>query len=150
MIKIVQSNILNAPEDILAHQVNCIGVMGSGLAKQIKIKYPEVFKEYQKYINTYEYKSLVLGNCQIVKATDEKYIANLFGQFGYGRKEQQTNYKALEESLFSLKVMAKDSHKSIAIPYGIGCGLGGGDWNIVYGIIEEVFGDYDVTIYKLD
>jgi hypothetical protein len=38
---------------------------------------------------------------------------------------------------------------SIALPYNLGCGLASGDWNIVYKIIEEVFNDYDVTIYKL-
>jgi hypothetical protein len=35
---------------------------------------------------------------------------------------------------------------SIAIPYGIGCGLADGDWTIVSIMIEEVFGDYGITI----
>jgi hypothetical protein len=38
---------------------------------------------------------------------------------------------------------------SIALPYNLGCGLDGGDWIVVYKIIEEVFNDYDVTIYEL-
>lgn len=150
MIKIIKGDILEASEDVIAHQVNCQGVMGSGVAKQIKEKYPEVYKKYKNYVNNFEFKSLLLGNCQIVETTKEKYIANLFGQFGYGIKEQQTNYKALEESLFSLKVSAKDNHKTLALPFKIGCGRGGGDWDIVYKIIEDVFQDYDVTLYQYD
>jgi hypothetical protein len=37
---------------------------------------------------------------------------------------------------------------SIAIPFNLGCGLAGGNWDTVDKIIEDVFDDYDVTIYK--
>ncbi|WP_411668007.1 hypothetical protein [Bacillus subtilis] len=39
MIKIIQGDLLEAKENIIAHQVNCKGVMGSGIALQIKKKY---------------------------------------------------------------------------------------------------------------
>lgn len=48
MIKTVEGNILDAEEDIICHQVNCKGVMGAGLAKQIKSKYPNVYKDYKR------------------------------------------------------------------------------------------------------
>lgn len=147
MIKIVEDNILNSNEDIICHQVNCQGVMGSGLAKQIRNKYAKVFEEYQKYVVNNKFTAL--GTCQIIDVARGKYIANLFGQYNYGRDKQYTDYDALRESLFSLKVSCKDNNKSIAIPYNLGCGLAGGDWNIVYKIIEDVFKDYKVTIYKL-
>jgi len=148
MIKIVDGDILNATEDILAHQVNCMGIMGSGIAKQIKDKYPNVFGQYRKFfVNN---KFTALGKCQIVKAEDNKYIANLFGQYKYGRDKQYTDYDALEEALFSLKVSAKDHNMSIAIPFNIGCGLAGGSWPFVYSMIEDVFQDYDVTLYRFN
>ena len=41
------------------------------------------------------------------------------------------------------------TNKTIAMPYLIGCGLAGGDWNIVYNIIEKTLGeDYEVYLYK--
>lgn len=40
MIKIINDNILNSTENIICHQVNCKGIMESGLAKQIKYRYP--------------------------------------------------------------------------------------------------------------
>ena len=148
IVKIVDGDILQAKENIIAHQVNCQGVMGSGIAKQIKDKYPNVFSPYRKFfVNN---KFTALGKCQIVKAEDNKYIANLFGQYKYGRDKQYTDYKALEEALFSLKVSAKDHNLSVAIPYNIGCGLAGGNWETVYKIIEEVFHDHDVTLYKFN
>ena len=147
MIKIVDGDILQAKEDIIAHQVNAMGVMGSGLAKQIKEKYPEVFEQYRKFfINN---KFTALGKCQIVKTDDNKYVANLFGQLKYGRDKQYTDYKALEEALFSLKVSAKDHNKSVAIPFNLGCGLAGGSWPFVYNMIEEVFHDYNAILYRL-
>jgi len=146
MIKIVDGDILQASENIIAHQVNCMGVMGGGIAKQIREKYPNVFDQYRKFfVNN---KFTALGKCQIVKTEDNKYIANLFGQNKYGRDKQYTDYDALKDSLFSLKVSAKDHNMSIAIPFNIGCGLAGGDWDIVYKMIEEVFHDYDVTLYR--
>lgn len=147
MIKIVEGNLLNATEDIIAHQVNSMGVMDSGLAKQIRAKYPNIYTEYLECISRH-HKYAVLGTCQIVKADENKFVANLFGQYNYGKDKQYTDYLALEEALLTLKVNCKDGGLSVAIPYNLGCGLAGGQWYIVYKIIEDIFKDYDVTIYK--
>ena len=61
-----------------------------------------------------------------------------------------TDYIAMEKCLRYIKMWAENNDLSIAIPYGIGCGIANGDWNIVYKIIEKVFNDYDVTLYKLE
>ena len=148
IIKIVDGDILQAKENIITHQVNCMGVMGGGIAKQIKDKFPNVFDQYRKFFVNNKFPAL--GKCQIVKAEDNKYIANLFGQYKYGRDKQYTDYDALKEALFLLKVSAKDHNMSIAIPFNIGCGLAGGNWETVYKIIEEVFQDYDATLYKFN
>lgn len=153
MIKIVEGNILNATENIIAHQVNCRGIMGGGLALQIKNKYPEIFNYYFNYIEDFKINNseakYLLGCCQIVYTSDgNKAFANLFGQYNIGQNKVQTDYMALRRSLNKLLTYAKENKNSIAIPYKLGCGLAGGDWNIVYKIIEDVFEDYDVTIYK--
>ena len=51
-------NLLNAPQKVIAHQVNCQGKMGSGVAKVIRDKYPKV---YETYLNTCAY-NLSNGN----------------------------------------------------------------------------------------
>ena len=146
MINYVVGNLLNANEDIIVQQVNCMGVMGAGLAKQIRTKYPQVYNEYVSFVQEHG-SANVLGKCNLVKLTN-KYVCNIFGQFGYGTSKQQTNYNALRTALTTLCRNASKHNKSIAIPYGLGCGLAGGDWNIVLDIITQVFSDYSVTIYK--
>ncbi|MEL3959498.1 macro domain-containing protein [Caldifermentibacillus hisashii] len=162
MIKIVTGSILNARENIIGHQVNCQGVMGAGLALQIKKKYPNVYESYVKLVNQTKEKykqgclqtDSLLSACQFVDTHDGKTIANIFGQYGYGRGKTQTDYEALRKGLYSIKEVVTNPYsllyqKTVALPYGIGCGLAGGKWNIVYNIIDEVFEDYEVTLYRL-
>lgn len=148
MIHMKTGDLLDADELILGHQVNCRGVMGAGLAFQIKITYQEVFNSYVHACNVYGDKNL--GNCLALVTSDgEHVIANLFGQVGIGTNERQTNYDALERALRQLHDLAKYNGNSVALPYGLGCGLAGGDWNIVYDMIDNIFQDYEVSIYKL-
>ena len=145
MIYVVEGDILNATEQFILHQVNTLGVMSGGLALQIRNKYPEVYDAYVEYVmNSNDIQSL-LGNVQTVITHDGKVIANLFAQ------TLTTDYIALESSLRkTLSIVKFLGNKTVAIPYFLGCGIGGGNWNIVYKIIEEVFGEYDVTIYKFE
>ncbi len=150
MIKIVEGNLLDAKENIIGHQVNCQGVMGSGVAKQIRAKYPVVFRRYVDHCNTMPADKL-LGDLQVIKLGAEKYVANIFGQLTYGRNKdvQYTNYNALTESIIKLKNQAKTHNMSVALPYLIGCGFGNGDWdNEVLPMLECVFSDYELTLYK--
>ncbi|MFP3389481.1 macro domain-containing protein [Brevibacillus sp. SIMBA_040] len=147
---IVNGDLLKASEDIIGHQVNCKGVMGSGVAKLIKEKYPEAFEFYKDKCNTTADKQELLGMCQLVECTNGKTVANLFGQLKYGRgKEQYTDYSALESALLELKNRAMNINSSIALPFNIGCGLANGSWDVVSKMIEEIYSDYDVTLYKL-
>ena len=147
MIKIIDGDILKAEEDIICHSCNCQVVMGGGIAKQIKEKYREVYRQYKTLCDRTESKEL-LGSVQLLGCDDGKIIANLFGQENYGRNGQYTDYDALREALTSIYERAINHKESVAIPYNIGCSLGGGNWDIVYKIIKEVFHDYDATLYR--
>ena len=153
MIKIINGDILDANEDIICQQVNCQGVMGSGLAKQIRDKYTEVYVAYKQLCSMYK-PNEILGFAQIVECNDGKLVCNIAGQLNYGKEKQHTDYEALHnglDSLFNSVInIKKYKGKSIAIPYKIGCGLGGGDWDVVYKIIENLVNYYncDITIYK--
>ncbi|MEK4790360.1 macro domain-containing protein [Bacillus sp. FSL K6-2971] len=156
MIRVIEGNILDTTKDIVCHQVNCKGVMGAGLAKQIKSKYPNVYKDYKRLCDDEKIKSRkngLLGATQFIDVSKSKTIANLFAQKNYGVKSRQTDYEAMELCLKSLKHVVSDDYSkykdcSIAIPYGIGCGLAGGDWEIVSRMIEDILVDCDVTLYK--
>lgn len=78
-MKHVKGDILTTPtqneDTVICHQVNCCGVMGAGLAKQIRDKWPVVFDEYKKICGADK-----LGNSQTVQVAPQLYVANLFGQ----------------------------------------------------------------------
>lgn len=145
MIKYIEGDILELNKDIIiCQQVNCRRRMGSGLAKQIREKYPEVYQAYLNYCP--ENKNLainVLGTILVTKCHDDKIVANLFGQLNYGYNKDivYTDYKALSESIYQAINLAYNLQKPIAFPYNIGCGLANGNWDKVYKIIESIAND---------
>lgn len=151
-MNIIYGNILDASETIIVHQVNARGVMGAGLAKQIKEQYPVMFEKY-KYVCHNTSPSKLLGKVQIIDVSEDKsknkFIANVFGQNDYGTSKIQTDYNALFSGLEKISQFAKEGNYSVAIPYGIGCGLAGGDWDYVYRNIQNIFKENRVTLYKL-
>lgn len=157
MINVVIGNLLEAEENIIGHQTNCQGVMGSGIAKQIRDKYPNVYDMYIDFCSDKRPREL-LGKCQFAPIGEpdgnffvSKYIANLFGQLNYGRtKQRYTDYDALRAALTRLREVAEYYKFSVALPWNIGCGFANGDWDIVSRIIDEVFDGYEVTLYRLE
>lgn len=151
---IIKGDLLEAKEDIIVHQVNAIGVMGAGIALQIKKKHPNVFKEYTQLVNSVKDKSDLMGYCQIVAVegrdiSNMKYVANIYGQLGIGRNKKQTDYNALSKSLEELFKFARVNRLSVALPYNIGCGLAGGDWDIVSKIISDAAKGYPYKLYSI-
>lgn len=148
MIKFVEGDLLTAKEDILIHQVNCQGVMKSGIAREIREQYPKSYIDYKDFCKKYTPPIERLGKVAISDCKT-KIIGHLFGQFDYGYDGAlYTNYEALKESMILLLEWAKTENRSIAIPHNIGCNRAGGEWEIVFNLIKEVFQDYGITIYK--
>jgi len=152
VIKIVAGDLMEADEDIIAHQVNCMGVMGSGVAKCIRQSFPEAYTAYVEFVSCFlkeNPRTELLGKCQTV-LMDGKVVANLFGQLTYGRDgNQYTKTMALYKSMKDLRDFAESYNLSVALPYLIGSDRGGADWTEVYKLIDKAFDGYNVTLYKL-
>lgn len=135
-IEVCTGNIFDSGADIICHQVNCRRVMGAGLAYQIKVANPNMFREYKSLCSRFG--SEMLGRAVILPMdSDPKhFIANCFGQCSYGTGRQHTEYLALESALNSVRDFACDHQLSVAIPYKMGCGLAGGTWSVVSDIIS--------------
>ena len=145
MIKHIKCDIFESGADIICHQVNCQGVMGSGIAKQVREKYPWVYGTYKEACSSDNPYSDLLGWAQCVYINETQIIANIFAQENYGYDGKcYTNYEALRHGFED--VIDWYPNKTIAIPYKIGCARGGGDWNIVYKIIEEIFANSDCEV----
>lgn len=151
-----KGDLLKSDVQIKVHQTNCYGAMGAGIAKQIKDIYPEVFKQYKECCNKRTPEEL-FGGIQILKTHKGDYICNLFGQKGYGRGKIQTDYKKFEQGLYLLKKYIEENNQkegceeitSIGFPKLIGCGLAGGDWEIVSNLIRKYFGETSSIICKI-
>ena len=142
-------NLLDAQTDVIAHQVNCQGVMGSGVAKYIREKWANVYTAYKAEYDLFtDLNKPLLGNCQLVQVNDHQYVANLFGQNKYGYDSKRyTSYDGIYDALINLAFQMENNNiNSIAFPYRMSSDRGGADWNVILAMIESVFKDTDITI----
>ena len=132
MMKEMKGDLLAVEEGVIAHQVNCVGAMGAGVAKQIKTKLlsNEQFERYQKQCKSWG--GHLLGTCYFDKVGDRRYVAHLFGENIPTLKRIDTNYNALQNACTELKLTAEQQNLPVAVPGYIGCGLAGGNWEFVY------------------
>lgn len=130
----VHGDLLTYPADYIAQQVNCRGVMGAGLAKQIRTAYPELYAHYSELCTKYTPAQL-LGRTFI-----HKRVLNIFGQLNYGtnRTVVYTDYTALQRAFTAIH-QRLPIDKSIAFPHGFGCGLAHGNWDTVLDLIKTSF-----------
>ena len=148
MSKIVQGDVLDALEngdvDTVLHVVNCQGVMGSGIALQIKKRFPRAFEEYKR-VEAEE--GLNLGD--ISSDIYDNDVINLHAQKFYGRGKRHLNYGALAECLYNITYVW-DTSLIIGVPYLMGCDRAGGDWEVVKEMIDFILKDYELIYYKLN
>lgn len=166
MITTINKDILTVDKGVIVHSVNCIGAVG-GLAGAIARKWPKNADEYRAHIKRQKLPIMLMGSVFEVNVAHNVVVANLFGQNNVGTSKQQTEYSALirgfkniaqtffqgndrEEKdygnpfgLLDVPIALTD----IYIPYKIGCGLGGADWNIVMEIIEHSFAKSEDNVY---
>lgn len=146
MVRYIKGNLFDSRDDIIAHGVNCRGGFGSGVAYAVAQYYPKA-KEF--YLEKFEQEGWDLGDVQFVTVVGGKVIANCATQDAYyPRNKCHADYPAIRKCMERVKEFAKSRGYSVSIPK-IGAGLAGGDWNIIKSILDEVFSDYDVTVYVL-
>lgn len=153
-IEFKMGNILDFTETMLIQSVNYRKVMGAGLAKQIRNKWPKVYNEYCEFIDQYSWQDIKNnGLFNVFKINENQAIVNIFGQKDFGRDKCYTDYESLKKGLIHLSEISFlfNDGLSVAIPFRLASGLSGGSWETVYKIIQDIFEDSEVkcVIYKL-
>lgn len=149
-MKIIEKDILTIETGYICHQTNCLGVMGRGIAAQVRTKHPHVYKVYEKLcqdkLNQGEENSL-LGTIQIVPVneTPPVRIVNCFSQLKFGGDVCHTDYNAIKSCFTKIKMMNMKK-LPVYIPYLYGSGYGNGSWLSVKEAISEVYPDVTICI----
>lgn len=141
----------------IGHQANCFNTMNSGVAKAIKLAFPDAWQADQETEkgDVTKFGDSSVGLYDRPNGTFG-LIYNLYGQYNYGYDSKgYTNYAKLESALISMRddILTATEYQPEYFKVGfpkIGAGLGGGDWDTIAKIIDVVFDDrFNVTIYTL-
>lgn len=141
-------------EDVsfIAHGVNCRGVMGAGFAKEIRARFPNVYEEY-KSVCDYSKTLELLGSCFYVKVENSDNvigIINMFTQLNYGRDRKYISYDAIADCFEELNKRSLYISDNLVRMPKIGAGLGGGNWNIIETIINEMTPNVKIVVHEKD
>lgn len=139
-ITIKNGNIFTSSCHALVNPVNCVGVMGAGLAKQFKAIFPNNFDKYKLRCCD---QTLTIGLCLTTTEANKKII-NFPTKLHW---KDSSQYDYIQAGLNSLVKHIKHYEiKSIAIP-ALGCGLGGLEFSKVKAMIEQTLSGIDGEIY---
>jgi len=135
---------------IIVHICNDIGAWGKGFVLAVSKRWIEPEQEYKKW-----FKSEIdfgLGKVQFVKVSNDLIVANLIGQRDIRYKDSTSpiRYDAVKRGLDIISKKAIEINATIHMPR-IGCGLAGGEWNIIEGLIdlELIKKGIEVNVYDL-
>lgn len=143
----LKDDLFNTKLKYVAHGCNCLGAMGSGVAKLVRAKYPSAFEQYgvmcRRHDRDNSHRDL-LGKIMVLTQSDGKVIVNMFTQEKFGQGVRHVSYDAIFDCFREIDINIKID--KLAIPR-IGAGLGGGDWKIISTIIDRATPDTEIYVY---
>ena len=140
MVREIYGDLLKQPIDIIAHQTNCAGVMGKGLALCFKQRYPENFAAYRQACKE---GALKPGRLFIYGASP--VIVN-FATKDHWRSPSLLSYVADGADDLAAWLKGNPQFRTVAAPK-LGCGLGGLNWQEVQPILADALKDSPQDIY---
>ena len=148
MIITIKKNILNASEDYIAHQCNCVTHNAAGVAAQIFQKW--------SYADCYATRWEQDTPGTITMGLGEKNIINMFAQVYPGPPKDPNDpidgFTARKKYFIQCLKQIADmipQKSRIAFPAGIGCGLAQGDPKFYEAALNKFAINFDVTLYQI-
>lgn len=143
MIEFTKGDMFAQPVDARVNTVNCVGVMGAGVALAFKKRYPDMFREYQLECLA---NRVVPGKLHIWRSNGNWVI-----NFPTKRHWQDpSRYEDIASGLEALRgYLSAQGNISVALP-ALGCGHGGLDWSKVSIMIKEALSGLDAHIFVFE
>jgi len=172
-------DLLEADEAVIVQQLNCLCVKPHGLSAAITKKFPyaDVYggRKAQGFRNLAITKDqgipgeIVLSFPWLTLEDDDKtkkppIVVGLYGQYDYGKPGYSARRSTMEQDNYVLRELwfnkalkelrewlIANGVKSVAFPYGIGCGLAGGNWTRYVQLLKQFAegAPYKVVIYRM-
>lgn len=151
-MKTIQGNLLDMFDackfDVIIHGCNCFCTMGAGIAQQIAERYPAAYNADQLTSNMKSHEKL--GLFSIVSWDDfigrRKFIINAYTQHQPSRDlSYHALYHAFKNIFYNLSLVVPYHPLKVGIPQ-IGCGIAGGDWDIVEWLINKANRDFNIDV----
>lgn len=136
MIKLTQGDILKADAEALVNTVNCVGIMGRGVALQFKKAFPANFKAYEVACKAHQVQPGKMFVYHLDRLYNPRFIINFPTKRHWKSNSRIEDIQAGLTDLIAL--VQQQQIRSIAIP-PLGCGLGGLNWEDVKPLITEAF-----------
>ncbi len=143
MLRFVSGNLFDSKAQALVNTVNCVGVMGKGIALEFKHRFPEMFEDYRHRCENEEIQPGVLT----IYKDREPWVIN-FPTKRHWRGDSRI--EDIEAGLIALVGHIKEwGLHSLALP-ALGCGHGGLNWSEVRPLIDRYLADLpiDIEVYE--
>ena len=148
MIEFRSGDILKSDAEALVNTVNCVGIMGRGIALQFKNAFPQNFKAYATACKRGDVQPGRMFVFETGQLTPPRYIVNFPTKRHWRGKSRiediEAGLRALAEWIRTKRI------RSIALP-PLGSGLGGLDWSHVRARIEATLGSLEhvkISVYE--
>jgi len=140
MVNLVTGNLFDSEAQTLVNAVNCVGVMGKGIALAFKRRYPAMFADYTARCKEGRMR---LGETYLYRGESLPWVLN-FPTKGHWRSAAK-----LEDIVAGLAYLEERYRAwgitSLAVP-ALGCGAGQLAWNVVGPVLQEALGRLDIPV----
>lgn len=147
-MKIIRGNLLDLTEsgafDVAVHGCNCQHIMGAGIAKQIRERWPEAYDIDEV---AFRHGRRLLGSTSDTMARRRNHTFWIVNAYTQPRPGPCVDYAAIATAFLDVK--ENHGERRIAYPK-IGAGLGGGDWSLIAKIIDAALAGCDHTLVEYE
>lgn len=148
MLEFTTGDLFKAEAEAIVNTVNCIGVMGRGIALQFKKRFPENFKVYEVACKQEKVQPGHMFVYDSSSFVNPRYIINFPTKRHWRGKSRMEDIELGLKDL--VRVIEELNIQSIAIP-PLGCGLGGLEWSDVkHRMMEalEPLSDVSIIVFE--